>query len=134
MVFFQILQIFPRNRHLILKLISLPQNSFNSIETGPTFQCTVSTSQAYGSSLEVLWTQGEKKDVSQQDPNQYSTRELSRVTNGGVTSVSSEMMIMSVRLNDSGQVSCKARISPSNISGGFPVTATANTTLTVLGE
>ena len=116
------------------QLISLPKNSFDSIETGPTFQCTVSTSEAYGSSLEVLWTHGEKRDVSQLDTKKYNTSELTRVTNGGVTSVSSEMMVTSVRLNDSGLVSCEARIPPSNVTGGFPVTATADTTLTVLGE
>ncbi len=74
------------------------------------------------------------RDVQRINPTKYKVAEIHRQTNDGVTSVTNELTVTSIRVIDTGIVRCEARIPPSMTTGSIPATTFANTTLTVLGR
>ena len=114
------------------QVVTLPENTFNSRNDGTTiFRCTATAS----TSVAIVWLH-DGRDASRlaaDDTSRYNTAILDSETDGGITRVTSQLEIESVGVNDNGVVVCEAQV-PTSEALEDPVTATAETTLTVLGE
>lgn len=114
------------------QVVSLSENTFDSeSDVTTTFQCTATSS----TSVDIVWLH-DGQDASRlaaDHTSRYNTEILGRETEGGITTVTSQLEIESVGVDNNGVVVCEARVPISEALGG-PVTATAETTLTVLGE
>lgn len=109
--------------------VALPDISAPATGPDVTYSCTAT---ATVSSVELLWRHNEV-DVTR-DSNKYSTNVLPPEYSNGLTHITVELTIQSPKISDSGTVQCIARIPPRVDTDNKESIASADTTLSVLGE